>query len=325
MSTFPKKTLLASVGMAALMAIAPAHAYVMASSVINMTGFEILNSGGTILSAAGANTATPTGDFATLTFTSSADQSAALTGFATLNNSGNVAPINFAPICLGAGCAGFTTDNAFPHPTAPPASGNYSAADQNEAGSPVSNLSGFTPPATVADAAYAGLDTGSADASSTSNNNLNSSFTFVLTQSGGITLDFNVDAYLQVAMTSAELFPGVATASYSVQFSITNLDDTNPLTRTVFTWNPDIFGQGLTTLSLNAPLLTPDQNLFVNEVAGAFSNTTPTLNAGTHYQLSARITTLADATRQVPEPGALSLLGIALMGLAGTGFWRRRA
>jgi hypothetical protein len=299
----------------AVLAIAPAQAYVMSGAMLNMTNFQILGSNGVIL-----NQAT---DFVSLTFTGTADQDVALTGFAPLSNTATnppTNPINFAPICLGGGCNPILPNDSLPKLTAPPATGNYSAADQYESGAPIAGISGFGSPANVGQGSYIGLDTGTVTASANANNNLNSSFIFALTQSTGITFDFLLDAFLQVAVSSDELFPGFATAAVAMSFTITDLTTG----ATVFSYSPNIFGDGVNTLSLNAPL--PINVEIIRNTGGpvAFSATTPTLNSGTLYQASFRMNTDVDAGRlaAVPEPAMLSLIGLGLLA-AGLGARRR--
>ena len=284
------------------LAAAPAHAAVMASSVVNMTNFTISGSDGNVLDFSD--------DFGFLTFTSSADMSGSLTGSAPFDFSSAAAPIDFPATCTGSGCGALgLVDNAFAKFVAPPV-GNYAAADQVEFGAPITGLVGFDAPATVANASYTGLTTISGAGSANSNNNLNSSFVFILNQDQGITFDFMVDAYLQAFVSGDENFPGFATASYQMDFSILNLSTG----ATVWSYSPDLFGDGIKTLSLNAPLPFDVETARDTGGASAFSSTTAMLSAGDLYQLSARIQTKTDAAR-IPEPGMLALLGMGLFGL----------
>lgn len=306
-----KKAMLAAVAVGAMASMAPAHADVMAGAMVNMTNFLLKKSDGTTLDRS---------DFGFLTFTSSADQSATLNGVGPSNSAAGVVPINFAPICTGGACPVIAAD-AFPKLFAPTIPGNYSAADQLEAGAPITGLDGFAGAAHIANGSYTGLTAGSVEGSSNSNNNLNASIVFALAQAGGITASFDVDAYLQAAITANEQFPGFGTASYQMDFTLTNLS-TNTV---VWTFAPDLFGNGVKTVSLNAPLPVDIQTFQDTGGALSFSSTTPGLIAGQLYQFSARIQTNADALRvaAVPEPGSLGLAGVGLIAAA-LGFRRRK-
>lgn len=311
MFTLQKKVLVAAATASlALLSAAPAHAYVMGSAMVNMTNFKISNA------ATGAQLDYTT-DFVGLTFSSTADYSASLVSGPSFSAASAVPPINFPSACVGGGCgawnAAYGADNSYTKLYAVPV-GNYAAADQSESGAPILNVPGFgaATSANVGNASYVGLTGGSDDASSNSNNNLNSSFAFVLAKGMGITFSFDVDAYIQAAVSGGEIFPSFGTASYQMEFSLRNLATGG----IVWTYAPDLFGNSVKTVSLNAPTIFGLDYQVVETTAGAtaFSSTTGALGAMTPYQLSARIQTNADALR-VPEPGVLALLGLGLLGL----------
>lgn len=294
-------------GAMALGATSAAQADVMASAVAQLTNFEIHHSGGAILDY--------TTDFSALTFTSTGGYAGTLPGTPGYNASSSAAPVDLAKTCVGNGCAAWNAaygaENSFTHLSAPPA-GNYSAADQLEAGAPIANLpGGFLAPATVSSAAYAGLTTQNALSHATATNNLNSSFVFSLAGSGALDFNFDFSVYLQTAVTSDEKFPGFATAAFQQGFTLTNLSAGGAVVWTISA-PTNINAISVDTSSLNAPLPIDVETIYSG--SQSFSFTTPVLAAGTLYQLSARTNANADVQR-IPEPGELALLGIGLIGM----------
>ena len=333
-----KKTALAAVtaGLLGAFVSSGAQASVLATSLIEQTNLLFSNADtGEILDF--------NDDFGgNLTFTSTADTFVQLDGFGT--DSGTATnpptnPIDLPAICVGNGCNPILPNNTYPVLSGP-AVGNYSAADQNETGAPITGLPGFSDPATVNNASYIGIDDISATGSATANNNLNSSFVFTVTSPIAVQIDFDATAYLEAFVSSDEEFPGFSTAAYNLDFSIADLGAGGA---TVFDWAPDGQAGGISggtensdpftlnaTVSLNAPLPGDINNTGGIHTVGTastgfFSATTNVLTPGVLYQLSARNTSEADAGRfAVPEPSTLALLGLGFLGMGATRMRRRK-
>jgi hypothetical protein len=276
------------------------EASVLATANASESNFRILGSNGVILNAAT--------DFRNLTFTSTGGIAGTFPGTPGYTLSSSATPVNLPVTCVGGGCGAFGAaygpDNSFTNLKAPPV-GNFSAADQSEAGAPISSIPGLPPPAVVQNGAYAQLTSGSGLSHATSTNNLQALFGLVNPQPTGIFLTGLITAFLDAFVSPGELPGGFATASYTADFTLTDLT-----TGVIQTATLDAFGNGVHTISLNAPAsgeLTQSGSAAFN-VAFAVNNTD-------EYQLSARENVNADVQRTVPEPGMLALLGIGLVGL----------
>ena len=285
-------------------------ASVQGSSVLEVTNFQIQ-------STAAGHAILDLSNFLSPVISDNGTNSASLTGFVPVLNSGLVAgggPMDIAQACLGVVCPGA---NNFTHNPAPPAGGTQVArADSKLDGAPITGLGQPTGAnaRTVAEVRLTGNGSGTGD----SRLGLNTSFNFDVATSRAIRFDFDADLYLR-AFLSADAKGGSAQASSNLVFSIDKAGVN------VFSWSPNglvggIFGgtevaDGANLNDSVTALVAGDNNF--RDAAGVqhFTADTDVLTAGS-YRFTIRHTSAADANLAVPEPGTLLLTGGALLGLA---------
>ena len=290
------------------MAGASQAASVQGSSVLEVTNFQIQSTAGAILDI---------GAFGSPVIADNGTNSASLTGFAPILNSGNSVggvPMDIAQACLGVVCPGA---NNFTHNPAPPAGGTQlSRGDSKLDGAPVTGLGQPTGAnaRTVAEVRLTGNGTGTGD----SRLGLNTSFSFDLLSSKALRFDFDANLYLR-AFLSLDSLGGSSQASSNLVFAI----DRGGVN--VFSWSPNGLAGGIfggteiadgTNLNDSVTALVAGDNNFREVGVKHFTADTDLLTAGS-YRFTIRHTSAADANLAViPEPGTLLLAGGALLGLA---------
>lgn len=299
-----KKTLIALAITAAMGMSGAANAGVLASTTFSITNFLLSNSvTGTTLALS---------DFNTLVATNNGGDAASLTGAGSAGNTFNLPITNPATdllrACVGA-CGSAPAENNFVV-LAPPPSAQFVNGDQQLIGTAI-NLGGGTTGANArlrSDVSLTGTGIGSANADV----GLNSSFIFSLTSN--VTIGVNFDGTISlVSFTDAgTAFPGNAQTSTALSVLLTRADNG----ATVFNFNNAASATGNCNEGLNRTLNrnAPFNGLSSYSCSGHFSAVTPTLLAGTAYQLSIRQNVNADASL-IPEPGVLSMLGLGLLGM----------
>jgi PEP-CTERM motif len=149
-----------------------------------------------------------------------------------------------------------------------------------------------------------------------SNTGLQATYNFAVSAGTKLTFSFDADAFLRAFLDPAGVIGSSAQASYS--WSIT-VDGPNGY---LFSWSPDGIVNTITggTENLDAFDMTDTKSALpafpettTGLKSGSFSATTNDLAAG-NYQVNIRHASFADAQLLVPEPSALALAGVALLG-----------
>ena len=266
-------------------------------------------------------------DFSSLSATSSQEVSANLEGNAgvTVNkSSSNGSDIVAQAIngTLDAGITGFpVAANTVFNVVDLPMTGNFSASGSNETGSPILNFGVATTNANLHNASYASLDSLNGTAGTGTSSQLASTMKFVLAdgvESDVLVLQFDLGAYIGAFLS--EDAAQSASASWSVSFVLADNTAGTLVLDSAITDNRSNNepGSGIVHTGFKNTGLTGDKVTVVTQQLF-----TAPLVAGHEYELTATISTRAQVERRqsIPEPGALTLLGL---GLAALGFSRRR-
>jgi hypothetical protein len=304
-------------------AFATAQAGVLASSILELSNFKIQFQGAPLTNVPTNNpyvTIVSGNNFGTnLADLTSVAGAAVNTASVVLIPAGG--QFDLASVCQG-DCPTALAENNFSSVPTPPVA-NFARSDNRVQGAAISlDLNGdgtIDVPAGVTASARSDVSLIDSDiGTATSSTGTNTSFDFFVT--GGpvnLTIDFDYLAYVYTLVD-----PGSALTSTATGGTTWNLRITGPNGSNVLTWDP-------TQLNLSASR--SDANLGVETagslVTGSLTNTFSLAN-NTRYQLS--ITHLVQANAQlteatqVPEPGSLALVGLALAGMGGAAARRRK-
>jgi hypothetical protein len=292
-----------------------AHAGALAMSQVLLENFVISKTGGSVVQV---------NDFGQISFTSTSDTLAELNGVSTSSSdSTSDASINMDLFDMQGSVTPVYNNNDFTlysSATGSPHLGTFTIGDQFETGTPVNNLNGVPTPATLNNQSVVSIDN-VGGGSASSNNGLQASWQFVPTFSGSLDFDYDLTAYLEAYLDAGMIFPTSASAALSVTFKVVDLSIAN-----VFDPNRTILEYSFTnSVAANAPITNNNAQYLGASLGNAFQQhfklTTDPVIQNHQYQLTARISTQADANA-VPVPGVLALLGTGLLAM---GVTRRKA
>ncbi|WP_028105173.1 EDSAP-1 family PEP-CTERM protein [Pseudoduganella violaceinigra] len=301
MTTF-RKTLLASAAVLAVgLASAPVQASTFASSILDISNFRLLHSGGAAYS---------TSDFTILQGTNDAHATASLNGVFAAGASS--IPIltgtpNVAHQCVGGGCPVLGNNNFNPFPSPPPVPGSFGYADQDLSGAAIV-INGNPAGAHARTRADASTAT-NAIASGNSDVGTSTTFAFTLGASDTMQIAFDAKPYTQVYVSPGSGPDANANARLSWSINIINLSTGT----SVFTYAPG-------ALNADSVLSRTDGSPGILTYApafAAFGGLTPLLVAGTTYQITIQHNTLANTLQQeLPEPDSVAVLAVGLLAMS---------
>jgi hypothetical protein len=302
MNTFRKSLLASAAALALGIAGAPAQASTFASAILDINNFRLLHSNGVAYSTA---------DFVILQGTNDAHATASRNGvFA--NDASSIGILtgmtpNVAHQCVGAPCPALAENNFTPFASPPPVPGSFGYADQDLTGASIT-INGNPAGAHARTRADASTDFNSV-ASGNSDVGTSTTFSFTLGASDTMTVDFQATPYTQ-AWVSPGSGPN-ANANARLSWSI-NIVDLSTQTA-IFTYDPDeLNADSVRSRTDGAPgLLTYNPGLLF------LGDTSPTLFAGTTYQITIQHNTLANALQQeLPEPDSMAALAAGMLAMS---------
>lgn len=301
-----------SLALAAVTLPVTARADAVAQSILNITGFQFGAGDGTAAKAA-AGSFQNNIQLLTVGATTTADATASLNGVA---DSGSV----FGAIGRQAKVGAFGTYVPGAVLAGAPVA-TYVASTANQTGNALTSTATATTDALVSLAPKG-------DGTTQGNVNLNAEFTFKVTAANTkLEIAFDADAYLRTMLS--EMGNGAPTSTAKFGWTIALLNNTTG--DEVFSWTPNgnvgfvdggiEYADGF-NLTGTRSIVTPNDFSTVR-TSKAFQAETNDLVKGNTYTISIRQDSFADAFLDVPEPGSLALLGVALVGAAGAS--RRRS
>ena len=304
--SYLKKSAIALSLAAGLSVAGGAGASSLAQSTLQITNFKFLNSAGAALDVS---------QFRDLAIQDSTNLNPFLNGVFNPYSNSTVggAPLAQTVKCVPSSCPAFLNPGLpFANATTPPGGSGALGASLLD-GTPITGLPGVLG-ANARTAALAQLTT-SGVANSAANLSLLTRFSFGLTQSQAVTVDFTALAHL------IAFLDGPGTANAAVGWTIDIVDQTHNGIN-VFHWAPDgAIGTGITggTENADACNLQASRGVFspgtaAYDCTGHESATTGILLAANSYTLSIGHQNRADVTL-VPEPETLLLMGLGLAGL----------